>query len=87
VMPSDRPAEVMPHPCYDLPRVRQERESTESRSPARLSHKHEPDPAYLAPNRLLDHPLRDGDVAFLRESLIPAVGAAAILGLGQLGLA
>jgi hypothetical protein len=22
VMPSDRPAEVMPHPCYDLPRLR-----------------------------------------------------------------
>src|SRR5258705_225972 len=60
---------------------------TECRSAGYPSHEHEPDAAYLAPKRLLNHPLRDGDVTFLRELLIPAVGAAAILGLGHLGLA
>jgi hypothetical protein len=61
--------------------------STERRLAGHFSHEYEPDPAYLAPEHLLDHSLREGDVAFGRESLIPAVGTAAILRLGQLGFA
>jgi hypothetical protein len=46
-------------------------------------HEHEPEPAYVAPELLLDHPLRDRDGAIGCDSLIPAVGTPAFVSLGQ----